>query len=100
MKRGTDKRERPTDAIARLIEAKRASLFDSYNLPPVERERAEMLFAEMRRVGDECRDLDEFNERFYHRTLSREYYRLMTDNGMYVRPEALPPLTFPAAPKK
>ncbi len=96
MKRTTDKRGKPAEAIARLIEAKRASLFDSYNLPPAERERAEILFAEMRRVGGECRTLDEFNDRFHHHTLARELYLLMADNGMYVRPEAVPPLTFPA----
>ena len=101
MKRRETNNEQETDAaILQAIERKRDNLYNNYNLPPDQQERAEMLFAEMERMGSECRNLKEFNERFFHQTLSREFYKLMLDNGIFVRFPAIQSIPEPAMPQQ
>jgi hypothetical protein len=86
MKPGKNKKERTLNAaIAQDIGQKRNYLYSNYNLSPDQKMRAEMLFADMERVGMECRDLKEFEYIYHNRTLSRELYRLMLDNGHCLR---------------
>jgi hypothetical protein len=73
-----------TEVLA-SIEEMRSHIYSSYDLPAAERLRADMLFAEITRVGRECRNKREFEEMFYHRTLSRDLYRMMLEFALYVR---------------
>jgi hypothetical protein len=86
MKLRNGKKNRELDAgILQSIEGRRNHLYENYNLPPDQRMRAELLFAEMERLGRECRSVTEFEHRFHNRTLSRELYDIMLDNGYCLR---------------
>jgi hypothetical protein len=81
------KKEREMNAgVLASIEEMRSHFYSNYDLPPAERLKAEMLFADIKRACRECRSRKEFEEMFYHRTLSRDLYRMMLDFSFYIRP--------------
>lgn len=75
--------------ITRFIEAERETVGTMWDLPAEERRQVDAMFEHIERLGRRCRDKREFDEMFYGRTVSQEYYSLLAGLAVYVRmPEA------------
>jgi len=62
--------------IEKSIETRKQSIYDYYSIPEKERERVEKVFSDMKKLGEECKDVTEFERRLSESDINQEYMDL------------------------
>ena len=82
--------------IAAFIDKYRRQVEADYVLPPEARLRADTFFAEMEQVGRQCDSRKQFEERFFHQTMSRDLNKMLLEFIAYYRmPKEMADTLFP-----